>query len=408
VSETGVAITGLGILSGYGVGCDAFEAGLFGGQSAIRPISSFDPSGFDCRFGAEIPDFDARAMVRKAELHQYDRVSLMAMAAADEALAHADLDAADIAPVTGCMLGTGFGPAHAIQTSVLQADAGARLRPTTVVKMMLNSPTAALCARYGLQGGSAAHVSACAASGHAIAQGAQAIRSGEMDLCLVGGADGFPTTALFAAWQALGVMSTEHDPGKGIVRPFAPDRCGFVIGEAAAVLVLERTDRARARGAPMLAEIVGTGSVTDTPSLTKPTLSGMQNAMRMAMKRGRIPPTAVGHINTHGTATELNDQLEAKAITSLFDATTTHVTASKAAIGHCMGAGSAVEAVATVLALTRQEVPPTLGVVGLDRDDTLGLDLGHATAQPIQTDYALSNSFAFGGHFVSLAFRKGT
>jgi 3-oxoacyl-(acyl-carrier-protein) synthase len=405
----GVAVTGLGILTGFGPGLTRFEAGLFGGETAIRPIASFDTSALECRFGAEVPAFDERAMVRKAELHQYDRVSLMAMAAADEALDHAGLDPKDIAAVTGCMMGTGFGPAQAIQTSVLQAAAGGRLRPTTIVKMMLNSPTAALCARYGLKAGSAAHVSACAASGHAIAQGAQAIRNGEMELCLVGGADGFPTTALFAAWQALGVMSTDTDPDRGIMRPFATERSGFVIGEAAAVLVLERTDRAQARGAPVLAEIVGAGSVTDTPSLTKPTLYGMQSAMRAAMAQAGVAPDAVGHINAHGTATELNDLLEAEAITACFGSgiDTMRITASKAAVGHCMGAGSAVEAVATILALGRQQAPPTYGLRGLGRTETFGLDLCPEGPALLDTRHALSNSFAFGGHFVSLAFRRG-
>jgi len=403
-----VVVTGLGVLSGFGAGRAVFETALFSGRTAVRPIAGFDTAGMACGFGAELDGFDGRDLVRKADLNLFDRVSLMAMVAADEALDHAGLDPAGIAPVAGVMMGTGFGPAQAIEDSVMRSARGARLRPTTIVKMMLNSPTAALSARYGLQRASTAHVTACAASGHAIAQGAQAIRSGEMEICLAGGAEAFPTRALFEAWDALGVMSPETDPDRGIVRPFAADRCGFAIGEGAAVLVLEREDRARARGAAILAELAGAGAVSDTPSLTKPSLAGMSGAMAGALAQAGLAPGAVGHINAHGTATELNDRLETEAIRGLFGAHADGiaVSACKAAFGHCMGAGSALEAAATILALQRQEAPPTLGLARPDPE--LTLDYCPGAARPMQPEVALSNSFAFGGHFVTLAFRRAS
>ena len=290
----------------------------------------------------------------------------MAMAAADEALEQAGLDPAEIGPVTGVMMGSAFGPGEAIQDSVLRISQNQRIRPTSIVKMMLSSPTAALCARYRLQRDSQAHATACAASAHAIAQAVQAIRKGEMEICLAGGAEAFPTSALFAAWDALSVMSPDTDPSVGIMRPFSKDRSGFVIGEAAAVLVLEREGRARARGAEIMAEICGVGAVSDTPTLTKPTLRGMVGAMQAAMDDAGLVPARVRHINAHGTATELNDALESEAINQLFG---THagkikVSACKSAIGHCMGAASAIESAATVLALQRQQAPWAIDLTG--------------------------------------------
>jgi len=400
-----VVVTGIGVLSGFGAGRDTFEEGLFSGKSAIRRIESFNTAALNCHFGAELAGFTGHDLVRKSELQFYDRVSLMAMAAADEALEQARLDPAEIGPVTGVMMGSAFGPAEAIQDSILRFAQDQRLRPTTIVKMMLNGPTAALCARYGLRRGSTAHVTACAASGHAIAQAVQAVRRGEMEICLAGGADAFPTSALFAAWDALAVMSPETDPSAGIMKPFSEDRRGFVIGEAAVVLVLEREDRARARGAPILAEICGAGAVSDTPTLTKPALRGMVGAMQAAMDDAGLIPAEIRHINTHGTATELNDALEREAINELFGthAGEIRVSACKSAIGHCMGAGSAIEAAATILALQRQEAPCPVDLAG----NGSYRDSEHAGPTfPMQADVALSNSFAFGGHYSTLAFRR--
>ncbi|GAB3119855.1 beta-ketoacyl-[acyl-carrier-protein] synthase family protein [Novispirillum itersonii] len=405
-----VVVTGIGVLSGFGNGLAALEDGLFSGRTAIRRIESLDTRALTCHFGAELPAFDGQALIQKAERHAYDRVSLMALAAADEALAQAGLDPAEIGPTAGVMMGTAFGPGDAIQDAVLRASENQRLRPTTILKMMLNGPTAALCARYRLQRGSQAHVTACAASAHAIAQAVQAVRWGEMDVCLAGGADAFPTSALFTAWDALAIMSAATDPTAGIMKPFAPDRSGFVIGEAATVLILEREDHAIARGATPLAEICGAGAVTDTPTLTKPTLRGMVGAMRAALEDAGLDPAAVGHINAHGTATELNDSLESDAIRAVFGphAPAIRVSACKAALGHCMGAGSAVEAAATILALCRQQSPWTIDPTAVTADPQTG---PQPTAPysgqtvPMDTDIALSNSFAFGGHYATLAFR---
>jgi len=246
-------------------------------------------------------------------------------------------------------------------------------------------------------------VTACAASAHAIAQAVKALRNGEMEICLGGGAEAFPTSALFAAWDALSIMSADTDPSVGIMKPFSNDRSGFVIGEAAAVLVLEREDRARARGAGIMAEICGVGAVSDTPTLTKPTLGGMIGAMQAAMDDAGLVPADIRHINAHGTATDLNDALESEAINQLFGAHagTIRLSACKSAIGHCMGAASAIESAATVLALQRQQAPCAVDLIGNRSNPD-----PHGQTPPMQADIALSNSFAFGGHYSTLAFRR--
>jgi len=395
-------VTGMGILSGYGTGLKAFEKGLYSKNTAIREIQGIETDHLNCHFGSEIPEFDPLQFVRKPELNLYDKASLLAMAGADEALKNAQLNPQEHAKNLGVSLGCAFGPSESIQQSVLREDKKQRLRPTTVVKMILNGPTAALCARYQAQKASRAHVTACAASAHAIGDALHAIERGEMDICLTGGVEAFPSTALFGAWDAMSIMSLDRDPKHGIMRPFSPDRSGFVIGEASAILVLEEEEHARARKAPILAQICGSGSVSDTPSLTKPTLDGMINAMQAAMTNADLAPEQIGYINTHGTATQLNDKLESDAIQEIFKEHASNITLSacKSAVGHCMGAGSALEAIATIIALNKGQAACAVPLIS----ETTSAPI--MQTQDMSADAALSNSFAFGGHYVSLAFKR--
>ena len=395
-------VTGMGILSGYGAGLKLFEKGLYSSHSSIQRIQSIDTSGMKCHFGSEVPNFDPSSLMRKPELQLYDKASLMAITAADEALENAGLIPNECADNLGVILGCAFGPSETIQKSVLQEHAKQRLRPTTIVKMILNGPTAALCARYRPKQASRAHVTACAASAHAIADAVQSIKRGEMKICLTGGVDAFPTSTLFSAWNAMSILSPECDSQLGIMRPFCHNRSGFVIGEAAAILVIEEETYARARNATILAEICGSGAVSDTPTLTKPTQSGMVRAMQAAIRDANLQAEMIGHINTHGTATKLNDSLESAAIMEIFKGHAKNITLSacKAAVGHCMGAGSALEAIATIIALNKGVAPCSVQLLE-DKKATQIMQTQSMTA-----DTALSNSFAFGGHFVSIAFQK--
>ena len=405
-SERTVVVTGMGVVTAIGANVRQFREGLFAGRSGIRAIRSYDATEFRTRIGAEIGDLDLAGYVSRAEFNQLDRLSLLAIAAADEAVADAALNLERERASLGVVLGTGLGPSASIEDSVARVRSGQRLRPSSILKIMLNSPAAALCARYQCREVSTVHATACAASAHAIAQAADEIRRGGLELCLAGGSDAFPSRALFAAWDALGVMTSDNKNPPEAMRPFSADRTGFAVGEGAGVLVLESRSHAEARGARIVAEIAGAGSSSHTPSMTKPSVEGMSLAMLRALRNSRVAASEVGYINAHGTATELNDVLETQALRQVFGeyADTLHVSSTKAATGHAMGASGAIEAVATILALNHGLAPPTLNLVRPDPD--CDLDYTPNAARRIDCALALTNSFAFGGHYVSLVIRR--
>lgn len=403
-----VVVTGMGIVSPIGTSVPQFRDNLFAGQTGIAQIQSLDTTGFRTQLGAEIRDFDFSQYVTRPEINQLDRLSLLAIAAADEAIGDAGLNLDVDRSELGVTMGTGLGPSSSIEDAVLRASRNQRLRPATLLKIMLNSPAAALCARYQCREISHVHVTACAAAAHAIAQAADYIRRGELELCLAGGSDAFPSRTLFAAWDALGVMTPDNDnPGRA-VRPFSADRNGFVVGEAAAVLVLESRERAIARGARIHAEFGGSGSCSHTPSLTRPSVEGMAFSMSRALQAANVDMSEPGYINAHGTATELNDLLETQAFHQVFGdhSQALRISSTKAAHGHTMGASGAVESVATILAMNLGLAPPTLNL--RQADPACDLDYTPNEARSMDCSWAASNSFAFGGHYVSLVFKRGS
>jgi 3-oxoacyl-(acyl-carrier-protein) synthase len=401
-----VVITGMGIVSALGNDLTSFTTNLFGGVSGVRTIEAFDVAQRRTKTGATVTGFDASAYIEKRHLHTLDRVSQMAIVAAEQAIAQASLDLEKERTSTGVMLGTALGPSASIEETVLRAAARERLRPTSVLKIMLSSPTAALVERYRLRGASDTHVTACAASSHAIAHAADYIRSGELEVCLAGGSDAFPSATLFQAWDALEVMTTSNDDPPSSVRPFAKNRNGFAIGEGAAILVLESREHAEKRGANILAELAGYGSASDAPSMTKPSAEGMELAMRKALSSAGMETGDIGYVNAHGTATAINDLLETQALHSVFgpQANKLRISSTKAAHGHAMGASGALEAVATVQSLRLGFAPPTLNL--REFDPQCDLDYTPLQSARMDTCCALSNSFAFGGHYVTLAFRQ--
>lgn len=399
-------MTGIGIVSAIGHHREEFSRNLFAGKTGIRKIQSFDATPFRTQTGAEVSGIDLASYVTHAEFIQFDRLCLLMIAAADEATADAALHLEQDGKDLGVILGTGLGPSSAIEDSVRRVRSGARLRPTTILRMMLSSPAAALCARYQARRESHVHVTACASSAHAIGQAADYIRSGGMDLCLAGGCDAFPSFTLFAAWDAMGIMSPDNEQPSQAVRPFSAGRTGFVIGEGAAALVLESEKRANSRGARIYAELAGCGSCSDTPSLTKPSVEGMVTAMSRGLRNAGLTPDEIGHVNAHGTATQINDNLETRALHQVFGdhARDLQISATKASHGHTMGAAGAVEAVATILALQHGLAPPTLNLREADPQCDLNYTAGDA--REMNCSAAISNSFAFGGHYVSLLFNR--
>lgn len=401
-----VVVTGMGVVSALGPDLATFQRGLFAGACGVDLIRSFDASRFRTRIGAEAAAVDFSAYLPIKDQRQLDRLSLLAIAAADQALGQAGIELENEREGLGLLVGTAMGPSASIEDTIRRVAGEARLRPTTILKIMLSSPAAALCERYQCRALSQVHVTACAASAHALAQAAEQIRVGSLDLCLVVGCDSFPSEALFAAWDALVILSADNERPKEAARPFAADRCGLVIGEGAAALVLESRERAEARGVMPLAELAGSGCTSHTPSPTLPSVDGMAAAMALALRSAGAAPTECAYVNAHGTATELNDSLETAALHRVFGdhAKSLKISSTKAAHGHTMGASGAIEAVATVLALAEGIAPPTLNLK--QPDVACDLDYTPLVAQAFAGDLALSNSFAFGGHYVSLAFRR--
>jgi 3-oxoacyl-[acyl-carrier-protein] synthase II len=387
-----VVITGLGAVTPLGVGARTLHERWTAGQCAIEngeaPCADFDPTD---------------AMTAK-EARRADRFTQLAVAACDEALDDAGWDGAlpYDAERIGCIFGTGIGGIGTIESNhqALLESGGGRVSPLAVPLMMSNAGAAALSMRHGLLGEVYGVVSACAAGAHAIGTAARLVRSGAADAVVTGGSEAGLTPLARAAFAALDATSTS-----GVSRPFDARRDGFIMGEGAAVLVLEDADAAAARGARVLGELLGYGATSDAYHLTAPDPdgAGAARAIRAALDDAGLSPADVDYVNAHGTSTPLNDASETSALKTALGgrAHEIPVSSTKSAIGHLLGAAGAVEAAATVLALRDRVAPPTLGYG--EPDEGLDLDYVPDSARPLATrnghpPVALSNSFGFGGH----------
>ncbi|RZM04858.1 MAG: beta-ketoacyl-[acyl-carrier-protein] synthase family protein [Variovorax sp.] len=401
-----VAVTGLGVAAPHGDDPVALFEALMRGESALRPV-----------FEAELPkpaaaatvDFDVRRWFTKLQLPGVDRVSQLAVAASSLALADAglppgaphDIDATRIGVFVGC----GMGGATALETAY---RGGARVPPLTIPAFMPNAPAAQVALRHGVQGPVLTYSVACASSSIAIAEAAKAVRCGEVDVAIAGGAEALIVPGVVLAWQAMQTLAT-FAPGEAAraVRPFAAERSGFALGEGAAFLVLESATRAAGRGARSYATLAGWGASCDATHLTKPDAGGQARALRAALAAAGLRPGDVGYCNAHGTATRIGDAVEAEALAQVWgaDLERLRVSSTKALHGHLLGAAGALEAVITVLALHRGELPPNAHAGAADPALPLNLvlDDGHA-APGLQA--AISSSFAFGGSNSVLAFTR--
>jgi 3-oxoacyl-[acyl-carrier-protein] synthase II len=383
-----VVITGVGAVTPLGTGARALHerwcAGATGIADGEAPCADFDP---------------ADAMTAK-EARRSDRFTQLAVAACAEALD--DSGSLPYAPERiGCLIGTGIGGIGTLEHNhlVLHESGPARVSPLAIPLMMSNAGAAALSMRHGLKGHVYGIVSACAAGAHAIGAAARMIRCGDADAVVTGGSEAALTPLARAAFGALDAISET-----GISRPFDARRDGFVMGEGAAILVLEEAEAAAARGATVLAEILGYGATSDAHHLTAPDPAGAgaAAAMRAALADAGLAPGGVDYVNAHGTSTPLNDRAETQALKAVFGerAGAVPVSSTKSAIGHLLGAAGAVEAVATALALRDRVAPPTLGWE--EPDEGLDLDYVPGAARPLDTGseraVGLTNSFGFGGH----------
>jgi len=397
-----VCVTGLGVVAPHGGEPGTLFQALLDGQSAIQPVFPDLPKPA----AAATVAFDETRWFTKLQLAGVDRVSQLAVAAADLAMHDAGLAMSDADPErVGIYAGCGMGGAAALEAAY---RGNGRVSPLTIPAFMPNAPAAHVAMRHGVQGPVLTYSVACASSSVAIAEAAKAIQRGEVDLAIAGGSEALIVPGVVLAWQAMQTLAS-FQPGEaaGAVRPFASDRSGFALGEGAAFLVLESAERARNRGARSYATLAGWGLSSDATHLTKPDAPGQARALRAALRQAGLQPRDVGYCNAHGTATRIGDVVERNALAEVWgnDLDQLRVSSTKALHGHLLGAAGAIEALVTVLALHRRQLPPNANCSEIDPACSLNLVTQNDTSVPL-LEAAMSNSFAFGGTNSVLLFRR--
>ena len=398
-------MTGVGILCGLGIGRDAVWRGASAGRSGAGAITRFDPADQAVKIACEVPDFNAEDFVDKRTARRADPVSVFALAAARLALEDAGLDRSDIDPETGgCVIasGTGGNTIREKQFAVMRERGPDRVSPFTVPHTIANTPSAMVSMEYQLKGPVFSTTNACAASTDALGTAGEVIRRGDAEFMLAGGADFMVTPFWVAAFDAMRVLSHQNDTPEEAAKPFDVERDGFLMGEAGAVLVLERYDRAKQRGASILCELAGYGNSADAHHITDPDPSGEPQswAMEAAIEDAGLTPDDIDYVNAHGGASQPGDPAEIRAIKlALGDAKaiSTAVSATKSMHGHCMGATGAVEAGLTALAVSHQIIPPTINLRSVD-PECEGVDHVVGDGRPAEIRAALSTSNGLGGH----------
>ncbi|MGC8489574.1 MAG: beta-ketoacyl-ACP synthase II [Clostridia bacterium] len=400
-------ITGLGAVTPVGTGRDAFWEGLLAAKSGVRPIYQFDASSFPTRFAASIPDFDPLQYVDRKEMRHMDRFTQLGMGAA--ILAWADSGLTSVEPErVGVMVGTGIGGMGTLvnQLEVLNERGPSRVSPYFIPMMIGNILAGHIAIRFNLTGPNVTTTTACASSGHALGEALRAIQQDEADVVLAGGTEAVLLPVALAGFCSMRALSTRNDDYEHASRPFDRDRDGFVMGEGAGFLVVEEWEHAKRRGAPIFAELVGFGRSADAFHIVEPHPdgTGATLAMERALADAGLAPEDIDYINAHGTSTPLGDASETGAIKRVFGdhAYRLSISSTKSVTGHLLGAAGAVEAIATVLAIRHQMVPPTANLE--HPDPALDLDFTPLHARPRSIRAALSNAFGFGGHNACLAF----
>jgi 3-oxoacyl-(acyl-carrier-protein) synthase len=398
------------LVSPHGGDADRVFERLYAGESAIRKVRiASQESSVDVLLAPV--EFDPAGVIPKGQLFVMDRVAQVAVIAAQRALAAANLLAEDRGPAAaGIYMGCGLGGANAMQDAyrIYYQRHSRKIKPSSVPLIMANAPASHISMRFGMLGPSLTYSIACSSSAMAIGEAFRAIRDGYLDCVLAGGAESMVNDGSILAWEALGVLAKEHPDGPAASsRPFAKDRTGFVLGEGSATLVLETADAARARGAQPIAEIVGFGASSDGHNLTQPAVGGQVRAMRAALADAELEPQAIGYVNAHATATPAGDKVEVDALKEAFGdhARRLAVSATKSMHGHLVGAAGALEFAITLMALKQQRIPPTANLTVPDPE--CDLDCVPCKGRPARDlEYAVSNSFAFGGSNAVLVARR--
>lgn len=406
-----VVVTGLGAVTPIGNTVANYLEGLTSGRNGVAAISLFDASAHACRFAAEVKDFDPTGFLEPKESKRWDRFCKFGVVAAKQALADSELciDEGNASRI-GVIIGSGVGGLLTMETQahVLNEKGPGRVSPFTVPMMIPNMATGLAAIALGAKGPSSAVATACAAGSNAIGDAYRLLQLGKADVMVCGGAEAGITPLGVAGFASAKALSFRNDDPTTASRPFDAERDGFVIGEGSGVLVLETLEHAKSRGATIHAEIVGYGMTCDAHHITSPTPGGVggAEAIRLALREGKLEPNSVDYINAHGTSTPANDSNETTAIKSALGARAHQipVSSTKSMTGHLLGGSGGIEAVACVLALRHGMVPPTINYA--NPDPACDLDYVPNTAREQKLDVVLSNSFGFGGHNVCLAFRQ--
>lgn len=406
-----VVVTGVGLLSSVGYGVEETWNAVKEGRSGIGPITQFDATGFNCRIAGEVKDFDPTRWVEKKEIKKMARFIQFAIAGSEFAIAGADLKVTDdIAERVGVYIGSGIGGFEVIERehrNLLEKGPG-RISPFFIPATIVNLASGYVSIRTGAKGPNSATATACTTSAHAVGDSYKIIQRDDADVMICGGTEACITPMGIGGFAAMRALSQRNDEPQRASRPWDKHRDGFIVGEGAGILILEELEFAKRRGAPILAEIVGYGMSGDAFHITSPAEDGdgAYRVMRNAVRDAKIQPEQIDYINAHGTSTEIGDKLESMAIKRAFGehAYKLAVSSTKSMTGHLLGGAGGLEAGITVMAIQQQVAPPTINLD--DPGPECDLDYVPNKARAMKIEYALSNSFGFGGTNGSLIFKR--
>jgi len=410
-----VVITGLGAITPLGNDVKTFWDALEAGKSGCDMITQFDTTNFKTKFACEVKDFDITNYMDKKESRRLDLFAQFGMGAASQAMDDSGLEVGKNvdADRAGVIWGSGIGGIHTFQQEVTDFNKGTgvpRFNPFFIPKMIVDIVSGHISIKYGLRGPNFVTVSACASSTNAIIDSFNYIRLGQADVIVSGGSEAAIIESGVGGFNAMKALSERNDSPQTASRPFDKTRDGFVMGEGGVALILEELEHAKARGAKIYAEIIGGGMSADAYHMTAPHPDGLgaANVMKNALKDAEINPEEVDYVNVHGTSTPLGDPQELKAIATIFGehAYKMNISSTKSMTGHLLGAAGAIEALACVMALERQVVPPTINFTTPDEAIDQKLNLTLNKAQKRKIDVVLSNTFGFGGHNASIVMRR--
>ena len=406
-----VVVTGVGLVCALGIGTEESWRNLVAGCSGIAPITSFDTTGFDCRFGGEVKNFDPLQWIERKELKKMARFIQIGLAAADFAVRSANWKPEDSnLDEVGVYVSSGIGGFDIIEREhgKLLNGGPKKISPFFIPSAIVNLASGQISIRYGARGPNSATATACSASAHAVGDSFKIIERGAAEMMICGGAEATITPMGIGGFAAMKALSTRNDDPAHASRPWDSGRDGFVVGEGAGILVLESLEHAQKRNAPILAEIVGYGMSGDAYHMTQPEANGdgAYRVMMAALKDAKLAPDDISYVNALGTSTPIGDVIETRALKRVFGerAKKMPVSSTKSMTGHLLGGAGGLEAGISVLALRDQTLPPTINLEQPDPECDLDYVPNHARKAPVE--YALSNSFGFGGTNAALVFRR--